>query len=156
VIGIVLIALPDAPQPRICCRKPAEVLLGSTWQAVTRSASRHLLQAVRVACLPYEAFFSLDAIVRTSWRLLITRRDCSNGILRVTRIASRTSGRAASLPSPGGQCGSAPLIAMVVAIQLAASTPMVLAVAGPVLLLWFFSPVIAWWISLPLAAARRP
>ena len=25
-------------------------------------------------CLPYEAFFSLDAIVRTAWRLLITHR----------------------------------------------------------------------------------
>ena len=37
------------------------------------------------------------------------------------------------------------------AILLAASAPPALAVAAPILVLWFASPAIAWWISRPLA-----
>ena len=55
-------------------RKPEDVLLGQHLAAVLRSAGRHVVQAVfTVVCLPYEAFFSLDAIVRTIWRMLITQ-----------------------------------------------------------------------------------
>ncbi|MCK7494525.1 MAG: hypothetical protein MZW92_27690 [Comamonadaceae bacterium] len=40
-----------------------------------RSAGRHFAQAAfTLVCLPYEAFFSLDAIVRTAWRMLITHK----------------------------------------------------------------------------------
>jgi cyclic beta-1,2-glucan synthetase len=154
VIGIVLVPWLFASIVELC-RKPAEVLLGQHLQAVTRSASRHLLQAAfELACLPYEAFFSLDAIVRTSWRLLITRRRLLEW--NPSSDADRQPDQRArsELAVSWQSMWIGPLVAMVVAIQLAASTPMVLAVAGPVLLLWFFSPVIAWWISLPLARRK--
>jgi cyclic beta-1,2-glucan synthetase len=52
-------------------RKPGEVLLRQHFAAVAGSLSRHGKQLVfELACLPYEAFFSLDAIVRTVWRML--------------------------------------------------------------------------------------
>ena len=39
------------------------------------SFGRHLSQAaLTLACLPYEAAFSIDAVVRTVWRLWFTRR----------------------------------------------------------------------------------
>lgn len=44
----------------------------------------------------------------------------------------------------------APVIALAAAIYLAFSMPAGLAVAGPILGLWFASPAIAWWISRPL------
>jgi cyclic beta-1,2-glucan synthetase len=51
-------------------RKPGEVLLRQHFAAVAGSLSRHGKQLVfELACLPYEAFFSLDAIVRTVWRM---------------------------------------------------------------------------------------
>ena len=45
----------------------------------------------------------------------------------------------------------APVIAIAAVITLALSRPAALAVAGPILGLWFASPAIAWWISRPLA-----
>ena len=65
VIGIILIpslitSILDVLQ------KPDEVLLESAPRCRVRSAGRHFAQAAfTLACLPYEAFFSLDAIVRT-------------------------------------------------------------------------------------------
>ena len=44
----------------------------------------------------------------------------------------------------------APVIAIAAAIHLALSRPEALVVALPVLVLWFVSPFIAWWISKPL------
>ncbi len=50
----------------------------------------------------------------------------------------------------------APVLAVATGIYLSLSRPAGLVVAGPILGLWFVSPVIAWWISRPLArrAAR--
>ena len=45
----------------------------------------------------------------------------------------------------------APVLAGAAVIDLTLSRPLSLAVAGPILCLWFVSPVIAWWISRPLA-----
>ncbi len=44
----------------------------------------------------------------------------------------------------------APLIASAAAIYLALARPAALAVAAPVLCLWFASPAFAWWMSRPL------
>ena len=44
----------------------------------------------------------------------------------------------------------APLIASAAAIYLALARPAALAVAAPVLCLWFASPAVAWWMSRPL------
>jgi cyclic beta-1,2-glucan synthetase len=56
-------------------QKPADVLLGQHLTALGRSVGRHFAQAAfTFACLPYEAFFSLDAIIRTGVRILITRK----------------------------------------------------------------------------------
>ncbi len=43
-----------------------------------------------------------------------------------------------------------PVISIASAVYLAASTPATLAVAGPILFLWIFSPAIVWWMSRPL------
>ena len=48
----------------------------------------------------------------------------------------------------------APAIASAAAIYLVAANPAALAVAAPILFLWFASPAIAWWISRPLARRK--
>jgi cyclic beta-1,2-glucan synthetase len=113
---------------------------------------RHLRQVVfEFACLPYEAFYSLDAIVRTHWRMLVTHRRLLewNPSIDAERAAAR-QGRsefAAALRA----MWVAPTLASAAALHLALSTPAMLLVAAPVLLLWFASPLFAWWISRPLA-----
>ncbi|WP_265942472.1 glucoamylase family protein [Dechloromonas sp. A34] len=150
VIGILLI-------PAMCAagldlvRKPDEVLFRQHLAAVADSALRHLKQvAFELACLPYTAFFSLDAIARTLWRMLVTRKPMLewNPSSEVDReLASRDrSGLAASF-----RCmWVGPLVATAAAFYLTAARPETLAVAGAVLLLWLASPVIAWWVSRPL------
>ncbi len=147
VMGIILIPSLISPVLDVL-QKRGDVTLGQHLAGVVRSAGRHLGQAVfTLVCLPYEAFFSLDAIVRTAWRLLITHRrllewNPSNGPDRTGRTDLAGSCRAMWI---------APVIAIAAAIGLALLRPAALVVAVPILGLWFASPAIVWWISRPLA-----
>ena len=147
VMGIILIPSLIAPALNVL-QKPGDVTLGQHLAGAVRSAGRHFGQAVfTLVCLPYEAFFSLDAIVRTVWRLLITHRrllewNPSSGPDRTSRTDLASSCRAMWI---------APVIAASAAIGLALLRPAAIVVAVPILGLWFASPVIVWWISRPLA-----
>jgi len=121
------------------------------WQhlaAAARSAGRHFTQAAfTLACLPYEAFFSLDAMARTVWRMLISRKR----LLEWSPSGDSGRNRNEDLAATCRSMWIAPSIAAAAAIALALSRPVALAVAGPILALWFASPAVAWWISRPLA-----
>ena len=134
-------------------QKPGDVLLGQHLTALGRSAGRHFAQAAfTLVCLPYEAFFSLDAIIRTGVRILITHKR----LLEWNPSGDRERPGRSDLVASFQAMWIAPLIALAAAIYLAFSKPAVLSVAGPILGLWFASPAIAWWISRPLTrrAAR--
>ena len=74
VLGIILIPSLIASLLEVL-QKPGDVLLGQHLAANLRSAGRRFAQAAfTLVCLPYEAFFSLDAIVRTGWRMLVTHK----------------------------------------------------------------------------------
>ena len=133
-------------------KKPGDVLVGQHLSATGRSFARRIVQVVfTLACLPYEAFFSLDAIVRTTWRMLVTHKRLlewspSGGPDRNSRN-SRIGGLA-------GVCRTmwfAPFLAVAAVIYPALSHSEALGAAAPILLLWFASPGIAWRISRPLA-----
>ena len=150
LIGILLI-------PSVCAlvleflRKPDEVLLRQHLAAVGLSAARRLKQfTFEFACLPYEAFYSLDAIARTLWRMLVSQRRLLewNPSSEADRESARGDGQ--SLAGVLRAMWVAPALAVATAIELAAWAPAALMVAGPILLLWLASPAIAWWISLPL------
>jgi cellobiose phosphorylase len=145
VIGILLVQSVVASVHEIY-RKPRDVLLGQHLSASLRSAGRNFAQtAFTLTCLPYEAFFSLDAIVRTTWRLLITHKRL---------LEWNPSGNPDSRTNLLGSYRTmwfAPCIALVAIIQLALSRPLSLIYAWPILGLWFASPAVAWWISRPFA-----
>jgi cyclic beta-1,2-glucan synthetase len=129
-------------------RKPDDVLLGSHLVASARCAARHFAQAAfGFACLPYEAFFSLDAIVRTAVRMLVTRRR----LLEWSPSADPDRDKRTSLFVSYRLMWIGPLLATAAGIYLALLRPAALAAAVPILGLWFVSPAIAWWISRPLA-----
>ncbi|HEX8873979.1 MAG TPA: glucoamylase family protein, partial [Nitrosospira sp.] len=136
-------------------RKPAEVTWRQQVISSARAARRHLGQMLfMLACLPFEAYFSLDAIVRAHVRLFVTRRKLlewnpSREVERASGLASAGKGRMgilAFLPS----MWIAPVIAIAAIVVMIAVTPFALIAALPVLLLWTASPVIAWWVSRPL------
>jgi cellobiose phosphorylase len=152
VIGIILIP-PFFASLLEMFQKHSEVLLGQHLTAIRHSADRHFAQAaLALVCLPYEAFFSLDAIIRTGVRILITHKR----LLEWNPSGDRERPKRSDLVASFQAMWIAPLIALAAAIFLAFSKPAVLSVAGPILGLWFASPAIAWWISRPLTrrAAR--
>ncbi len=128
-------------------QKPADVLLTQHLTAGARAAGRQVAQALlTLACLPYEAFFSLDAALRTMARTLVTRRH----LLEWTPSADRRHPVRPGLAGAFGMMWIAPALAAAAGAYLSLARPSGLAAAAPVLLLWFAAPVITWQISRPL------
>ena len=84
--------------------------------------------------------------MRTGWRILITHKR----LLEWNPSGDRSARAASDLVASFQTMWIAPVIAVAAAIYLALSRPAALALAGPILGLWFASPAIAWWISRPL------
>jgi len=135
--------------------KPADVPFSQHLTAVGYSARRHVVQALlALAFLPYEAYFCLDAVVRTIGRMLITHRrllewNPSSNVERALEQRHRTDLRASYRAM-----AISPAIAAIVLVGLSVTHAGVLAIAGPVLLLWAAAPAIAWWVSRPLTRKK--
>ncbi|MHB1192128.1 MAG: GH36-type glycosyl hydrolase domain-containing protein [Longimicrobiales bacterium] len=128
-------------------RKPEDMRLDQHAAAALEAVGMRLTQTtLAFAFLPHEAFYSLDAVVRTLWRLLITRR----GLLEWSSSLDVERRGAADLLASFGFMWVAPVLALGTASWLAVFHPAALGVAGPILGLWLASPALAWWLSLPL------
>ncbi|WP_118974289.1 GH36-type glycosyl hydrolase domain-containing protein [Taibaiella koreensis] len=137
------------------------VLAGAGWQLAHKprdlNARAHLSEvglSIRdillrfvfgVAVLPYEAWKSMDAIVRANWRMVVSRRK----LLEWTPSAAVARN---SIPGAGSaylRMWQSPLLAALCGIAMAMIHAQAIPVAAPVLLLWLLAPVIARRISLP-------
>ena len=129
-------------------RKPDDMRPGQHFAAAAHGAGQRFIQAgFALATLPHEAFYSLDAILRTLGRLLFTKQR----LLEWNPSGDQERQSRGDLAATFRAMGFAPALAAGTAIWLSASNPATLLVAGPILLLWLASPAVAWWISLPLA-----
>ncbi len=129
-------------------RKPDDMRWGQHLAAATRGAGQRLVQTgFNLATLPHEAFYSLDAILRTLGRLLFSHQR----LLEWSPSGDQERQSRSDLAASFRAMAFAPLLGAGCALYLALSNPAALAVAGPILLLWLVSPAITWWISLPLA-----
>jgi len=126
--------------------KPAE----SSWRQhighALRSGARRFGQMLfTLACLPYEALVAIDAIARTLWRQLVSRRH----LLEWTPssvVERRTSG------GFGGVLRRmlfAPVAAIGTVLLIAQVQPGALPIALPILMVWLFAPLSAWLASRP-------
>ena len=155
VVIVVLVAPAVIASLSDLADKPDEVPFRQHLAAVERAARRLITQAVlSLAFLPYEAFFCIDAIVRTIWRMAITRRrlldwNTSSEVDRALEKMERTD-----FLSSYRSMAVAPVIAVAAWIGLSLFNPAGLAAAVPILLLWAASPALAWWISRPLSKRR--
>ena len=97
-----------------------------------------------LANMPHQAWYSVDAIVRTAWRMLASHRHL------LEWRASTLSRSSANLESNVRNMWFAPALSIAVAVLLSFENPYALFPAAPLLLLWFLSPALAWWISRPI------
>jgi cellobiose phosphorylase len=149
-IGIILI-------PSVCAsaltliRKPDQILPRQHVVTVLHSTGRYLVQTIlTLACLPYEAWFSLDAIIRSTWRILLRSKRAMEWSPSNESNRDFEGRDPTSLVSAYLSMWSAPFIAVAVTVWLLVMQPNALPFAGPILLLWLGSPTIMWWISRPL------
>ncbi|MEP6607994.1 MAG: glucoamylase family protein, partial [Burkholderiaceae bacterium] len=137
-------------------RKPTDAPLEQHVRAVAISAQTHFAQVLlALAWLPYEAFYCLDAIGRTVWRMLISHRrllewNPSSEVERALDQDNRTD-----LIATYRTMWFAPAIAVLTWTVMPAMNASALPIAAPILLLWLVAPGVAWWVSRPLAARRE-
>ena len=144
---IVIIALPSllAVFTEIL-RKPKNVSIPLHLRNAHPAMIRQLAQAIlTVAFLPYDAVISLDAVVRTLWRLIVSRRN----LLEWQTSSEAEKEAKNSMRDFFSAMGCVPVLALGAgALIFFLGTPPSAMVVG-LLALWLVSPAIAWWISLP-------
>ncbi len=147
----ILVVPPLVASLRDLLAKPSDLPLRAHLRQASRAVVRNFSQVPLVlACLPYEAYFSLDAIVRTLWRLLVSRRHLLQW--SPSSEVERTLGD--GLPAALRDMWVGPVAAVATVVALVRLHPTALLVAGPILLLWLSSPVLMWWLGRP--RKRKP
>jgi len=129
-------------------RKPRDVPLARHLVSASRATMWRVVRiAFSLACLPHEAYFTTGAILRAHWRTLITRTQ----LLEWTASDEGVSTDAGTLRDSYRSMWVAPFVALIAAGGMVLVHPVALVVATPILLSWFLSPALAWWISRPLS-----
>ncbi len=133
-------------------RKPDALAWRTHLLGVASAAGRQLaLALVALATLPYEAWFSLDAIGRTLWRLHVSHRGLLEWQTSAEASAARPATAIGDLAATYRHMAVAPATALVTFAGLTAGRPEALVAALPMLLLWAGVPAIIWWLNQPLA-----
>jgi cyclic beta-1,2-glucan synthetase len=105
--------------------------------------------ALTVTLLAHQAWLMTDAIVRTLFRLYVTRRK----LLEWVTAAQAKTALSTTLGSLYYRMRGALVLAVVAAIVVPFGPTGAWLVATPFILLWALSPLVAHWISLPPRAA---
>jgi cyclic beta-1,2-glucan synthetase len=129
--------------------KPGEILWRQHLAAALHRLRLQMAHALlTLTFLPYEAWFSLDAIVRALWRMGVSHRH----LLEWRASALCSSGTSAACNWRA--MWLSPVLAVSAAAGLIAWHPEALVAAGAILLLWCVAPAIAWWISRPIVSVE--
>ncbi len=129
---------------------PDDTPLEAHYIMVGRGTLQSLLRAAtQVACLPYEALLAGGAVLRTLWRMTVTRRHLLqwNPSSEVERRLGSDRGAEWRVMAP------ASVLAVALAAVVASVAPQALPVALPVLLAWTFAPALMAWLGRPPAAS---
>jgi len=110
------------------------------------------LSALIVTFLAHQAWLMSDAIARTLWRLLVTRRN----LLEWVTAAQATMGPRLDVFRFYRRMAGALVIAAAAIFVAWLSDQGALPLAAPFAALWFASPAVARWASLPPRVAGKP
>jgi cyclic beta-1,2-glucan synthetase len=142
IVPVIVIALHDISG------RPPEMPLSAHLRHVLVGTGRTLSPVpLMLACLPFEVLFSLGAIVRTLWRMLVSKRHLLQW--NPSSEVERTLGD--SLPASLRLMWIGPFAAIASAAILIQRDQRAALVAAPILLLWLLSPVLMWWLGRPVS-----
>ena len=131
--------------------KPKEILLKQHFKDSIESILNNLLQTIfTITCLPYEAYYTLDAIIRTNWRIHISHKN----LLEWNPSANSQSKSRDHLVTMYRNMFITPFLALAGFIFLTFYSPIDIIVAGPILMLWIIAPAIAWFLSRPITRSQ--
>src|SRR5207244_25663 len=99
-----------------------------------------------VTFLAHQAVVMVDAIGRTLWRVCVSRRS----LLEWQTAADTEQRMGTTLRGFWARMWSAPALAAILLGLVWLLRPETLPVALPFAFVWALSPVIAWWVSLPI------
>jgi len=127
-------------------QKPREAQLDQHLRAGLMAGMQHFARmTLALAWLPHEVMYSLDAIVRTLWRISISHRHLLQWQTS-SEVERRNSNTRIAL---WRTMWIGPAVAVLLGVILVLERPVILLLAAPLLLLWLLSPGMAWWISQP-------
>ncbi len=125
--------------------KPREITF---WQHAVTSlrllADTFFQAGFMFICLPYEAYYSLDAILRTGWRMTITKRK-----LLEWNPSGNEQNNDRTISQAYRSMWFSPFTAVVSLACIIVYSPYRLFFAGPIVIMWALSPFVAWLLSKP-------
>ena len=125
-------------------RKPEDVVFSQHVNYTFSAAKDRFLQSfIDFVTLPYEAYFTLDAIARTVWRIFISRKH----LLQWNPYRNQKSQK--SILQFYTSMWFAPFFATTIFIYLSIFWPLQMITVLPLLVLWSLAPFVAWYISRP-------
>lgn len=96
--------------------------------------------------LPYEAYYSVDALLRTLYRLLISKKR----LLEWNPYSGDSAPKKSTPFESFRTMWVSPFIGLVSAAYLLTYAPATFALVWPIIVLWMVFPIVAWWISTPV------
>ena len=128
-------------------QKSKEITITQHLVSTAYAMGRHLANTgFFFLCLPYDAFYSIDAIFRTVWRMVVSKKK----LLEWTTSSEAGCKNGTNFLSVISRMWVVPIFVAVVGSFLIYKSMSSLYHALPVLALWMFSPVIVWRLSLPI------
>ncbi|HCY36630.1 MAG TPA: cyclic beta 1-2 glucan synthetase [Candidatus Margulisbacteria bacterium] len=125
-------------------QKPQELLFLIHVRYIFQDLYRNLARSmIRLALLPYEAYYCLDAIIRTWFRLWITHKN-----LLIWCPSNNSSHNSMGLAHVWKSMGMLSALSFGVGLIILGKPEIQLAPLA-LIVLWFFSPLLVWFISSP-------
>ncbi|MDY0222077.1 MAG: glucoamylase family protein [Desulfobacterium sp.] len=127
-------------------RKSADMKLQDHLRSELKSVSQRLTEDVfYLTCMPYEAYYSLDAVVRTLWRTLISHKN-----MLEWNPSAEDNKDDATLWETFRMMWISPFLALITGSVMIVCLAQTSIVAFTILALWFAAPAVVWWFSKPI------